>query len=174
MRKLSGDRGKGLGARDWGLAERGGDGFLAALCRFYSRNRKGGARLTAVKLPTRPGLRRLCPSADGKASGFPAHAVPPVLLCAGWKAQPSSLRRGGCSGRTSFGKAKPFPSADGRSRKSSPAVTTALLTSVVADRRYIAIFPQLLGLWIQRRGLPPCPSRARGLRMALTPFSFVS
>jgi hypothetical protein len=76
--------------------------------------------------------------------------------------------------RTAFGKAKPFPSADGRSRRSSPAVTTALLTSVVADRRYIAISSQLLWLWSQWRGLPRRRSRARGLRRALTLFSFVS
>jgi hypothetical protein len=48
-----------------------------------------------------------------KASGFPAEPAPFVLLRAGWKAQPSSLRGGACSGQASFGKAKPFRKSGG-------------------------------------------------------------
>jgi hypothetical protein len=43
-----------------------------------------------------------------KASDFPATPARLVLLRAGWKAEPSSLRKEGCSGQVSLGKAKPF------------------------------------------------------------------
>jgi hypothetical protein len=49
-----------------------------------------------------------------KASGFPATPAAFVLLCSGWQAEPSSLRRGGCLGQVSLGKAKPFRKSGGR------------------------------------------------------------
>jgi hypothetical protein len=49
-----------------------------------------------------------------KASGFPANVITPVLLRAGWKAQPSSLLGGGSSGRTPHGKAEPSRTTGGR------------------------------------------------------------
>jgi hypothetical protein len=58
------------------------------------------------------------------------------LRRAGWKAQPSSLRGGGCSGRAPFGKAKPFPWADGRSRSASPKVTDVIWTSLGRRQSY--------------------------------------
>jgi hypothetical protein len=64
-----------------------------------SRSRRRWERLR------RPDLR--------KASGFPANPAPFILLRAGWKAEPSSLRGGGCSGKASFGKAKPFRKSGG-------------------------------------------------------------
>jgi len=49
---------------------------------------------------------RLCRPVLRKAFGFPASTAASVLLRAGWKAEPSSLRGGDCSGRTPYGKAK--------------------------------------------------------------------
>ena len=43
-------------------------------------------------------------------------------LFAGWKAKPSSLRRGGCSGPSRHGKAKPFRTAGGRAAFSTQRV----------------------------------------------------
>ena len=50
---------------------------------------------------------RLCPSAVGKASGFPAYAARFSLLRPSWKAQPSSLSEGGSSGHAPRGRAEP-------------------------------------------------------------------
>ena len=59
------------------------------------------------------GSVRLCRPGLRKASGFPAGAGASVLLRAGWKAEPSSLRGGGFSGHTPYGKAKPFRTSGG-------------------------------------------------------------
>ena len=76
--------------------------------------RRGTARCTPVQISERfESSTRLCRPAVRKASGFPANAGSLVLLPAGWKAQPSSLRGGGCSGHRPFGKAKPFRTAGG-------------------------------------------------------------
>jgi hypothetical protein len=64
--------------------------------------------------PTIQALSAALPPAVRKASGFPAKAASFLPLRAGWKAKPSSLRGGSCSGHTRHGKAKPFRTAGGR------------------------------------------------------------
>jgi hypothetical protein len=94
-------------------------------------NKDGASKATTVQITSacrrrerlrRPDLR--------KASGFPGNPAPFVFLRAGWKAEPSSLRGGGCSCWESFGKAKPFRKSGRQSRSSCPMVTSVIWTSL--------------------------------------------
>jgi hypothetical protein len=77
--------------------------------KWWRAGRRGTARCWAVQIADLiERSSRLCHPALRKASGFPASAGASVLLRAGWKAEPSSLRGGGFSGHTPYGKAKPF------------------------------------------------------------------
>jgi hypothetical protein len=86
----------------------------------WSSNRSVGARISSGSRTGCPNsltiqaLSAALPPAVRKASGFPAKAASFLPLRAGWKAKPSSLRGGSCSGHTRHGKAKPFRTAGGR------------------------------------------------------------
>ena len=82
---------------------------------------RAGASPTAAQIgdPIECSMRLRRPDLR-KASGFPANVTTPVLLRAGWKAQPSSLLGGGSSGRTPYGKAEPSRTTGGRAAGRHP------------------------------------------------------
>ena len=81
---------------------------------------KGGCQASGV------GLRRssaVCNSGIANASSSVTKVIQiaSVLLRAGWKAEPSSLRGGGFSGHTPHGKTKPFRKSGGRAAGHKPS-----------------------------------------------------